>query len=100
MDNYYLLHNSICLPLTPLRQNATDTIGILLKGKIDSLVVYSYGATDAVHQPKYLPLRYLDEGKVYHVADKKMSGVELNYAGVTIPPVMGDFRVKDIKILG
>lgn len=100
VDNYYLLHDSICLPLTPLRQNATDTIGVLLKGKSDSLVIYSYGATDAVHQPQYLPLKYLDESRIYYVADRKISGVELNYAGVTIPPVMGDFRVKAIKIFG
>ena len=88
------------MPLTPLRQNATDTIGVLLKGKSDSLVIYSYGATDAVHQPQYLPLKYLDESRIYYVADRKISGVELNYAGVTIPPVMGDFRVKAIKIFG
>lgn len=100
VDNYYLLHDSICLPLTPLRQNATDTIGVLLKGKSDSLVIYSYGATDAVHQPQYLPLKYLYESRIYYVADRKISGVELNYAGVTIPPVMGDFRVKAIKIFG
>ena len=92
--DYDLFHDAICLPLTFLQKSATMPIAILLKGIRRSLVIYSYGATNAIHQPKWLPVIFLDNDKNYLVDEKNIySGVELNNAGLTIPPVMGDFKV-------
>lgn len=92
--DYDLFHDAICLPLSFLQKNATMPISVLLRRKNRSLVIYSYGATNAVHQPKWLPLIFLDNNKNYLVDEKRIySGVELNNAGLTISPVIGDFKI-------
>lgn len=95
-ENYSLLHDGIYLPLTKLRTKETDPIGCLLTNNQDAIVIYSYGATNAIHQPKYLPLNYLSEDNKYKVDnDEQASGQELNFAGITIDPKMGDFQVEE-----
>lgn len=98
-EEYDLMHNSVCLPLTPLREKSTVSIAVLLKDTQKNLVIYSYGATNAVHIPQWLPLLFLDDKCEYKVnEDYSCSGVELNNAGLTISPVIGDFCV-DVKHL-
>lgn len=93
-NKYDLLHNSVCLPLTPLRANSVFPISVLLKNAPNNLVIYSYGTVSAVHIPHYLPLIFLDDDGEYKVNDDYYcSGVELNNAGVTILPAFGDFSV-------
>ena len=95
-NNYSLLHDGTYLPLISLRSRETDSIGCLLINNGKALMIYSYGATNAIHQPKYLPLKYLDINKMYEVDGKgKASGQELNFAGITIEPKMGDFQVEE-----
>lgn len=92
---YSLLHDGTYLPLTTLRIKETDSIGCMLTDGQDALVIYSYGATNAIHQPKYLPLNFLNSNSEYELDDKRISGQELNYAGVTLDPKMGDFQVEE-----
>lgn len=98
-EEYSLMHDSVCLPLTPLREKATMPMAIMLKDAKKIGVIYSYGATDAVHIPRWLPLIFLDNKCDYKVNDDySCSGVELNNAGLTIFPVTGDFCV-DVEYL-
>ena len=98
-EEYSLMHDSVCLPLTPLREKATMPMAIMLKDAKKIGVIYSYGATDAVHIPRWLPLIFLDNKCDYKVNDDySCSGVELNNAGLTIFPVIGDFCV-DVEYL-
>lgn len=93
-EHFEILHNGYCLPLTPLRKNIEKPISVLLGNQKKNIiwVVYSYGITSAVHVPKYLPLRYLDKGE-YKLNGIKYSSEELNCAGITVKPVIGDFKV-------
>lgn len=93
--DYSLLHDGVCLPLTKLQNEETNPIGCLITNNRDALMIYSYGATSAVHQPKYLPLNYLNADSKYEVDNQKISGQELNFAGITIEPKMGDFQVEE-----
>lgn len=96
---YNLMHDSVCLPLTPLREKSMLPMAILLEDGHRGLVIYSYGATSAVHIPRWLPLLFLDDKCTYMVNENyPCSGVELNNAGVTILPPRGDFYV-EVKYL-
>lgn len=93
--NYNLVHNGIALNMFCLTKDETKPIAILLSKENKYSLIYSYGKTDSVNIPKYLPLRYLEENKNYLLnGSQEISGVELNDAGLTIEPIKGDYQVK------
>lgn len=75
--------------------SATGAVAWLFANDEEALLVYSNGLAQPAVPVQYLQAKYLDDQALYQdsATGETYSGAELNYAGVLVPRVKGDFQV-------